>query len=70
MTLQAVHAKQKTITARGCCRIDPERRVLTMSDKPQLRISQRIGIKGLHRHTPHSGDLRPVREHGAPSHAR
>jgi hypothetical protein len=69
VTGRAVYAEQKTITTTGGCRIDPERGVFPMSDKPQLRISQGVCVKGSHGQVPHAGNLLAIREHGAPSHA-
>jgi hypothetical protein len=60
MTRRAVHAQQKSITATRRAGIDPERRVLPVSDEPHPRISQRVRIQGPHRQTPHPGNLPTV----------
>jgi hypothetical protein len=69
VTGRPVHAEQETITPIEGCRIDPKRRVLPVSDKPQLRISQGVRAEGSHGQVPHAGNLLAAREHGAPSHA-
>ena len=65
MTGWAVHPEQEPITAIGGCRIDPERGVLLISDKPQLRIYQGIRIECPHSHPPHTRNPLVVRGHGA-----
>ena len=45
MTCRAAHPEQEPITAIGGCRIDPERGVILVSDKPQLPIYQGIRVE-------------------------
>jgi hypothetical protein len=52
-----VYPEQKTITAAGDHRVDPERRVLAVSDKPQLRSNQGVRAERLHGQVPQPGNL-------------
>jgi hypothetical protein len=64
MACRAVHAEQEPVTAIRGCRIDPERRVLLISDKPQLAIYQWIRVECPHSQPPHTGNPLAVRDHG------
>ena len=64
-----MYPEQKTIRAVGGHRVDPERGVLAVSDKPQLRSIQGVRAERLHGQVPQPGNLLAVRQHGAPSRA-
>jgi hypothetical protein len=48
MTCRAVYAEQEPVTAITGCRIDPERGVLLISDKPQFPIYQGVRVERSH----------------------
>ena len=48
VTCRAVHTQQEPVTAIRGCRVDPERGVLLIGDKPQPRICQGIRVKCPH----------------------
>jgi hypothetical protein len=55
-----VDPEQKTIRTVGDHRVDPERGVLAVSDKPQLRINQRVRAERLPGQVPQPGNLLAV----------
>ena len=65
MTLRAVHAEQEPIAAIRGCRIDPERGVLLIGDKPQFPIYQGVRVECPHGQPPHAGNPLTVGDHGA-----
>ena len=57
MPCRAMHPEQKTITTIDGHRIDPERGVLAVSDKPQLRSNQGVLAQGSDGQVPQPGNL-------------
>jgi hypothetical protein len=55
-----MYPEQKTITAARGHRFDPERGVLAVRDKPQLRSNQGVCAEGLHGQVPQPGNLLAV----------
>jgi hypothetical protein len=65
MTCRAVHAEQKPPAAISGRRIDPERGVLLISNKPQFPIYQGVRVECPHGQPPHAGNPLAVGDHGA-----
>jgi hypothetical protein len=63
----AVYPEQEAIRSAGDHRVDPERGVLAVSDKPQLWSNQGVRAERLPGQVPQPGNLLAVRQHGASS---